>query len=149
MIVPWMPQPSPDGIRAASWRVRLLVRIGSLVGPTHSGFFQTTVDCGALWTTFTQDFARSADIADITTGLETRVRWMGIDHAAWQHRVKLTIAIDPHAVDTITPDPFDVLFIRRFPHPATRSSISLAVLGMDALALLRLTLDGPSAATRF
>ena len=149
MIVPWIAQPSPDGVKPASWRIRLLVRLASHEGISHAGFLDSILDTGAHWTTFTEDHAPAAGIDDITTGPATSVQWLGVNHAAWLHRLRLTIAIDPRQSDTVTPDAFDVLFIRRFPHARTKKLLSFAVLGMDCLRHLQLTLDGPAAATRF
>jgi|GEM_PF-1500096 len=151
MIVPWTPQPSPDGIKSPSWRVRLMVKLQAPEGPFHSVFFYVTVDTGALWTTFTDDFARCAGIYDIESGLLTKVRWFGVDFDAWQHRVGWSMATNQRASETITFEPIDVLSIHRFAHPKSKSKrlVSLAVLGMDWLAHLRLTLDGPEIATRF
>ena len=149
MIIPWTAQPSPDGTKPASWRIRLLVRLSPLTGFSHSGFFHVVVDTGALWTTFTDDFGRAAGITDITQGRATTVRWFGVDHQAWQHRIRMTVALDSSAQDTVTPEPVDVLFMKGFPHPVTRRKVSLAVLGMDCVARFRFSLDGPSAVTRF
>ena len=112
MIIPWTAQPSPDGTKPASWRIRLLVRLSPLTGFSHSGFFHVVVDTGALWTTFTDDFGRAAGITDITQGRATTVRWFGLDHQAWQHRIRMTVALDSSAQDTVTPEPVDVLFMK-------------------------------------
>ena len=77
MIVPWTPQPSPDGVKPATWRVRLAVKLESPLGPSHSVFFHATAETGALWTTFTDDYARIAGIRDIESGRPTKVRWFG------------------------------------------------------------------------
>lgn len=149
MIVPWVSVPSPDGVKSSSWRIRLLVRPGPLDGESHSGFFDAILDTGALWTTFTENFAPAASISDITTGRPTRIQWLGLDHLGWLHRIRLILAIDPDQTDTVTLEPLDVLFIRQFPHGPAGRLVSLGVLGMDCMARLSLTLDGPSANTRF
>ncbi len=149
MTVPWVPRPAPDNVRPRSWRIRLLVRLAPQHAESHSGFIDTILDTGALWTTFTHDHSPMIGVDDITSGLATRVRWFGRDHPAWQHRVRLTIAVKPDQSDTITLDVFDVLFIRQFPHGRSGRLVSLGVLGMDCVALLRLTLDGSTATTRF
>lgn len=149
MIVAWTPQPSPDGVKSISWRVRLAVKLQSPLGPAHSVFFHATADTGALWTTFTADYARIAGVSDIETGQPAKVRWFGSDLEGWQHRVSWSLATNQKRSETITFDPMDALFIHRFPHPRFGKLVSLAVLGMDWLAHLCVTLDGPAAATRF
>ena len=149
MIIPWTAQPSPDGIKPESWRIRLLVKLSPLTGLSHAAFFQVVLDTGALWTTFTEDFGRASGITDIQSGRATSVRWFGVDHDAWQHRIRMTVALDPSAQDTVTLEAVDVLFMKGFSHPVTKRNVSLAVLGMDCLTQLRFTLDGPSAVIRF
>jgi hypothetical protein len=126
-----------------------MIRLQSPAGPPHSVFFHATADTGALWTTFTDDYARSAGIRDIEAGRPTKVRWFGRDFDAWQHRVGWSTAINPTISETITVESVDALFFHRFPHPNSGKPVSLAVLGMDWLARLCFTLDGPSAVTRF
>jgi hypothetical protein len=149
MMVPWLPQPSPDAVRPTSWRIRLLARLGPAHGASHRGSLAVTLDTGALWTTITDDHAVAAGINDIATGIPTEVNWLGLTHPAWQHRIRLTVDINPDQTDSITLDDLNILFIRQFPHVRTGRPVSLAVLGMDCLAQLRMTLDGPAAATRF
>jgi hypothetical protein len=149
MIVSWTPQPSPDDVKPATWRVRLAVKLQSPAGPSHSVFFHATADTGALWTSFTDDYARIAGVWDIESGRPTKVRWFGLDLDGWQHRVGWSLATNQKRSETITFDPMDVLFIHRFAHPRSGKPVSLAVVGMDWLARLCLTLDGPAAVTRF
>jgi hypothetical protein len=126
-----------------------MVKLQAPDGPLHSVFFYVTVDTGALWTTFTDDFARSAGVYDIESGLPTKVRWFGVDFDAWQHRVGWSIVTNQKGSETITFDAADVLFIHRFRHPTSGKLVSLAVLGMDWLSGICFTLDGPAAVTRF
>lgn len=149
MIVPWTPQPSPDDVKPATWRVRLAVKLQSPAGPSHSVFFHATADTGALWTSFTDDYARIAGVWDIESGRPTKVRWFGLDLDGWQHRVGWSLATNQKRSETITFDPMDVLFIHRFAHPRSGKPVSLAVVGMDWLAHICVTLDGPAALTRF
>lgn len=148
-MIAWTPVPSPDGVKPASWRIRLPIRIGPLTGPTQTSFFSAALDTGALWTTFTEDYSLAAGFPEVSSGRPTSVRWFGVDHPAWLHKIQLVVALDPHVSDTVTPEPLDVLFIRQFPHATSGRPVSLAVLGMDAVQRLSLTLDGVARATRF
>ena len=150
MTVPWSPVPSPDGVKATSWRVKWLVSLATAASPSdRSRFFDAVLDTGAMWTTFTEDVAHAAGIDEITSGPATTVRWFGTSHKAWSHRITLQIFIEAGLVDSITISEIDALFVRNFMHAATGRPVSLAVLGMDAVSRLQLTLDGPAAATRF